>query len=624
MAGKIKLLPEQVANQIAAGEVVDRPASVVKELVENALDAGASRLLVEIEQGGRRLIRVSDDGEGMSREDALLAIERHATSKLRASRDLFAIRTLGFRGEALPSIASVSEFTLVTREPTALLGTELRIEVGVIKSVNDAGAPAGTEITVRRLFFNLPARKKFLKSVDTEFGHIATLVSNMALARPDVHLTLIHNGRTVFDLPSSAELGGRLRHALGAHVLEHLRPLDRSYALSGQDHQLRIHGFISTPAYTRSSTRSLHIFVNRRFVRDRLINHAVFEAYRNLMPRGRYPLVALFLDLPPEAVDVNVHPAKHEIRFRDQAAVHEAVLSALTDALRTVDRGGARPEPFREARTSSPSAGPLYPENAASAADPELRRGVEDALRRFHERSSAETAQEPGAEFNRPRPGSFRRPETGPRPPPQDETFPAAAHSEPLKFSELRVIGQAAESFLLAESEDSLVIIDQHAAHERIAFERLRAEFKTASMTMQPLLFPDTIELTIEEAARVERHLADLNRLGFEVEPFGGSTVAVKALPALLAGADPRRILLEVVDRFEQAKPGEPIGEEVDEILAVMACHSVVRANKPMSHEEMRSLLAAMDQAEFPGHCPHGRDAVVRVKFRELEKWFGR
>ncbi len=627
MATKIKLLPESVANQIAAGEVVERPASVVKELIENSLDAGAGRLMVEIEQGGRRLIRVSDDGEGMGREDALLCLERHATSKIRRSADLFSISTLGFRGEALPSIASVSDLTLVTREEGAEAGVKVVVEAGVIKQVADAGVPRGTEVAVRRLFNNVPARRKFLKSVETEFSHVTTLVSNMALARPDVHVTLVHNGRVIFDLPAAHDLSGRLRHALGADALQHLIPINQERAAALANGPLSVHGFISVPSYTRTSTRSLHVFVNQRFVRDRLINHAVFEAYRGLVPKNRYPLVVVFIDLAADAVDVNVHPSKHEVRFREQAVVHDAVMNTLLAALKTADRAGAPmtppdeiERPFR-GRRPEPGIAPL--DQAAP--------GVADALQRYYQRMERAEGQEPWMRQSRPGPEAAP-PQVPPRSAGPDSVPPERAGEgdadrrelPALQFSDLRVIGQAAGTFILAQSADSLVIIDQHAAHEKIMYERLKRQFHEESMARQPLLFPATVELTYEEAKRVEEHQETLLRLGLEVEPFGGNTVAVKALPALLAGADAARLLLEVVDRLEGPRGKAAVTDRLDEVFAVMACHSVVRAHKVMTAEEMRSLLGAMDQAEFPGHCPHGRDVVVRIKFKDLEKWFGR
>ncbi|MFO8058461.1 MAG: DNA mismatch repair endonuclease MutL [bacterium] len=635
MATKIKLLPEGVANQIAAGEVVDRPASIVKELVENSLDAGARRVSVEVEQGGKRLVRVMDDGEGMSRDDALLALERHATSKIRTARDLFSIHTMGFRGEALPSIASVSETVMVTRHKELDSGVEVHVQAGTIRSVEETGAPPGTQVEIRRLFYNVPARKKFMKSVDTEMGHINNQVANMALARPDVHFTLVHNQRTVFDLPSSSELSGRLRHALGADAVANLVRVDRLFEKAVSPGEAHIHGFVSMPSYTRSNTRSLHLFVNRRFVRDRLINHAVFEAYRPLLPKGRYPLVVLFIDLPPEAVDVNVHPAKHEIRFREQNQVHQCIVETLQEVLQEADRTGrtaAVPEKVLYPNTGQDRMGENGPgsreqERVRAGEDTPLLQGVGNALRRYYEKADKEDGRDlPGSARagTGVRQGPASAAEAHPSPADEDREMESATQTAALKFSELRVIGQAGGTYILAESRDSLVIIDQHAAHEKIMYERLHQEWSTEAVLKQSLLFPETVELNFQEARRVEDNLTVLDRLGLEVEPFGGNTVVIKALPALVGSADPRGLLLEVADLLDESDAGSIISRRLDDIFAVMACHSVVRAHKSMSKDEMEALLQDMDTIAYPGHCPHGRDVVVRINWSQLGKWFGR
>jgi DNA mismatch repair protein MutL len=639
MSSKIKLLPENLANQIAAGEVVERPASVVKELVENSLDAGGASVTIEVEQGGKRMIRVTDDGEGMSRNDALLCLERHATSKLEKSEGLFAIRSLGFRGEALPSIGSVSDMRIVTRNAASDAGVVVNVYGGTIKSVDEVGAPKGTEVTARRLFFNVPARRKFLKTVNTEMGHINHYVSNMALARPDVHFKLIHNERTVFDLPASPDLSARLRHAIGADAAANLVPVNFDDYGDYRPGRLRISGYVSVPSYTRSSTRGLHLFVNRRFVRDRLISHAVFECYRSLIPKGRYPLVAIFVDLPPEVVDVNVHPAKHEVRFQDQAFVHDSVRTAIRNALKVGDRIGSPPPvkdserrhfelapapqevrlPFDESRSNETQIG-------ISERELETQEGVTRALQEYQQR--AERKAEAGSIDSYSNKGGRSLI------PPDDagEPEPSLREDQPKKddkvraihFSNLRVIGQTGEAYLIAEDEDALYLIDQHAAHERIAFERLRDQFEAEEVVRQALLFPVTLELTYQEARKVETMAERLSGLGFEVEPFGGNTVALKAIPAMLSGADPASLLLEVVDTIGELGGIKALDERLDDIFAVMACHSVIRSGQAMSGEEIKALLGAMDRAQFPGHCPHGRDVVVRIPFHDLGKWFGR
>jgi DNA mismatch repair protein MutL len=617
MSNKIKLLVEQVANQIAAGEVVDRPSSVVKELIENSLDAQAGRISVDVEQGGRRLIKVTDNGSGMSEDDALMCLERHATSKVRTASDLFSINTLGFRGEAIPSIASVSKMIITTREKEADLGTKIIVNAGKIKSVTETGAPEGTEITVTGLFHNIPARRKFLKTVQTEFGHINTLVANMALASPETHATLTHNGKTIFDLPSSQNLSGRLRHALGADAVGHLVEINKVYSDIMPEGDLKVHGFVSVPSYTRSSTRSLHIFVNKRFIRDKLINHAVFEAYRALIPKKRYPLVVLFIDLPPASVDVNVHPAKHEIRFREQAGVHDAVKGAITGALKKSGRAGvAIPSEMASARPFRQDNYPHLPISANRENFPDRAESRPISIKdSFREGPEPEYNISPTGPLAEKGDCSFETREG-------DQTYNTGQPS--FRFSELRIVGQISGTYILCESDDSLVMIDQHAAHERVAFEKLWTQFHSESVLKQALLFPVTVEMTYEEAVRVSENVEILEKVGLEVEPFGGNTIIVKAVPALLTNSDPEQLLVEVADRLGDVKGHTGIEDYLDEVFALMACHSVVRGNEKLKMEEMKAILTAMDDSDFPGSCPHGRDVVVKLGFTEIAKWFQR
>jgi len=609
MSTKIKLLPEKLANQIAAGEVVERPASVVKELIENSLDAGARRITIEVEAGGKKRIRIQDDGEGMSRDDALLAFERHATSKITLAEDLFAIRSLGFRGEALPSIASVSRLELFTREPASPLGTRVRIEAGVIKDVAEVGIAPGTTLEVKDLFFNLPARRKFLKTQDTELGHLADWVSRIALARPDVHFELSHHGRTLFSAPAAKNLGQRLRHALGAQALEFLVPLDRSFPALLPEGPLRIHGYVSRPEYTRASGQGLFVYINGRFVRDRFVNHALLEAYRTLVPKGRYPVVALFIDLPPAAVDVNVHPTKHEVRFREQVPIHEAVLESVRAALFSREPAAAAEE-GRGLACQAPTT--EIPAPAFSASDP-YRQRVADALSRYHPRPEAP----PPLPKHLPRPA-----EEIPRPP----AFPRVQASPlpPLRFAELEVIGQLHGMYIVAQTDDALILIDQHAAHERVAFERLRQKYQEEGISVQPLLFPATLDLNLRETDVLQRHQEELARIGFELEPFGGSTFVIKALPAMLAAADPQRLLADVLDQLASFDRSAELEERLERVFAVMACHAVVRGPRNLSPDEIRRLLSDMDAIPFASRCPHGREAVVRLPLKELGKMFGR
>lgn len=606
MPAKIKLLPEKLANQIAAGEVVERPASVVKELLENSLDAGARRIIIEIEAGGRRRIRLQDDGEGMSRDDALLAFERHATSKIKKAEDLFAISSLGFRGEALPSIASVSRLELFTRDADSLVGTRVRIEAGVVKEVAEFGMARGTTVEVKDLFYNLPARRKFLKSQETELGHISDWVSRLALANPQVHFELRHNGRPLWSAPAAGDLGQRLRHAMGAAAMPYLVPLDRTFSELLPEGPLRIWGYVSRPEYNRAGGQGLFVYINRRFVRDRFITHALLEAYRTLVPKGRYPVVALFLDLPPAGVDVNVHPTKHEVRFREQVLIHQAVLEAVRQAL----ENGRDSSRLEQKEKPAPA---VSHTSAPDSTSERFRQAAAEALARYRPVSQ---------------PVVVSRPRFSPRTVPPTPSSPAPAlPASPLpemRFSELEVIGQFHGMFIVAQSADALILIDQHAAAERIAFERMRQEYRSDRILSQALLFPQTIELSLREAGLLKRHLEELGRMGFELESFGGSTFVVKAVPALLAETDLQKLVLDLLDELASFSRSAQVEERVDQVLSVLACHAVVRGPKNLTFEEIRRLLNDMDSVPIPSRCPHGREAVLSFPLKQLEKLFGR
>ncbi len=601
MSSRIKLLSESLINQIAAGEVIERPASVVKELLENSLDAGSRRVAVEVEQGGRRLIRVSDNGCGMSRDDALLCLERHATSKILSSEDLFAIGTLGFRGEALPSIAAVSRLTLTTRERSAGSGTRISAEGGTVKQVIETGAAPGTTIEIRNLFYNLPARRKFLKTMETELGHLSEAVARMALGRPEVHFSLTHNQKTLIDAPAGKDLPARIGQTLGPRITRQLIAVEQNLPELFGESGLKLCGHISEPSLTRSSTRFIYTFVNGRFVRDRLINHAVFEAYRTLVPKGRYPIVVLQLEIPPEEVDVNVHPAKFEVRFHKQGLIHDAVRQTLSEAIESQGRKGVY-LPWPE-KPSEQQNVPQTPDHAAA---------VQQALDRYQNKQdltepSGPSHPQTSAESTMPAP------------------IPPARPDQRNYFSSLSVIGQLHEMYLLLESEDDLVIIDQHAAHERVVFEKLSADYHTRQVISQALLFPETLELRPVEARALETFLPELQRLGFEIEPFSGNTFAIKAVPAILGNeTDVERLILDLVDELVKVEKSQRIEERLDEVFALLSCHSVVRGRRRLGKDEIKTLLQAMDRARHPGQCPHGRDTVVRLSLSSLGKMFGR
>ena len=593
MSPKIRILPEQLANQIAAGEVVERPASVVKELLENAIDAGASELFIDVEQGGKRLVKVADNGCGMAKEDLFLALERHATSKIASAVDLFALHTLGFRGEALPSIASVSRLRLTSRPADQELGWQLYAEGGTIRQAEALGAATGTVVEVRDLFFNTPGRRKFLRSDETEFGHLADVVMRLALARPDIQLRLTHNGRVHLEAYRHQRLEERAVAMLGRTLAADLLPIE---AESGNGELLT--GLIGSPALNRSAASHLYTYVNGRFVRDRVIQHAILEAYRTLLEKRRYPVAVLFLDLPPQMVDVNVHPTKHEVRFREQQRVHDFVMGAVRSRL------------LGEALTVTGSleAAIQHTRLPVTVTDPAetARAGVQEAL-------AAYAARPPAAE------PVWRSGGKG-----EALTFAVMSSATPRLPDGWRVIGQYLNSYLVCQAGDDLLLIDQHAAHERIGFEKLRRQLVDGGIARQRLLFPAVIECDHRQAAVVGEHLDDFARLGFELEAFGGRSYTLTALPQLLAGADPERLVLDMAEELAQIGRGSSLDAALDQVLMRLACHAMVRANQPLARPEMETLLAELAAIDFGSHCPHGRPVLRRMGRGEIERLFHR
>lgn len=574
---RIQRLPEDVAARIAAGEVVERPAAAVKELVENALDAGAGRIDVTLEQGGRRLLEVADDGCGMTPAEARLALERHATSKIRTADDLLAIETYGFRGEALGSIAAVSRFALVARVREALAGVRLEVEGGRVVGEGPAGAPAGTTVTVRDLFFNLPARRQFLRSPATETAQVVDVVTRLALARPDVALSLTVDGRLAVAGRRDADLAERLDALLGPDA----PPL---VAVEAEAGGLAVRGHVSPPGVSRAGAGSLYLFVNGRPVRDRSLLHAVLQGSRHGHEPGRYPMGALFVTLPPHMVDVNVHPQKAEVRFRDPAAVHGLVARAVETALVAA---GALPAAVR---VEAPFAGPARRDEAVQAA-------IDAFLARAERSGEAQPAwgEVPAA--------------------------PAPAG----RFAGLRYIGQLRASYLLCEGEAGLVVLDQHAAHERLRFERLRRAMVEGAPRAAPLLVPRAVTLRADRAALVAEQAPALADLGLEVEPFGpAGTLRVTAVPLGLEGLDPGPLLESVADDLDGLSPAAPLEAARDHLLATVACHGAVTFRQALDPAEARALLADLDRFEVTGACPHGRPVSRLVTFGELERLFDR
>ena len=594
---KIRVLADHVANQIAAGEVVERPASVAKELVENSIDAGATRITIEIEAGGRRLLKVSDDGEGMVRDDAVLAFERHATSKISASEDLAAIGTLGFRGEALASIASVAKVELTTSTEGAASATRVTIDGGRMRDVKDAAHPRGTTITVRDLFFNVPARRKFLRAEATETFHLTNLVTHYALAHPEIAFAFVNNGREVIRAAPAKDLRERAYQIFGGEFLENLLEVN-----GGHGDVARVTGFVSAPRDRRTSRDSQYLFVNRRFVRDQMIGRSLSEGYRSILPQGVYPAALLFIDTPLEEVDVNVHPAKTEVRFRRQAAVADAVREAVRNAL-----ASASYSPTQE------RAMPAYV-NAPSIPPPQPQPRIEY---QYEPPSGDEIARDVAAMIQ------TKSVESVVPPVPSAEKF--AREVEPESFSSnIRPLGQLDESFIIATDDQGLLLIDQHVAHERVLFDKYRALEAARQSDSQQLLVPETFDLTPAQAAVFDNLAPELENYGFELMRLSGRTVAIKATPADLPPGEARNMLSELLDTVDAEKKDSARETLRDEIAASLACHAAIKVNMPLAPEKMRWLIDRLLQTSSPTTCPHGRPVILRLTRRDILKGFHR
>jgi DNA mismatch repair protein MutL len=593
---RIAQLPPDLANQIAAGEVVERPASVVKELVENALDAGARRLAIHVELGGKKQIRVEDDGEGMEPADARLAVERHATSKIRHASDLGAIRTLGFRGEALPSIASVSHFVLRTRARGQQTGTELRINGGALASVREAAAAEGTMVEVNDLFYNLPARRKFLKSDAAESAHVSRIVTQLALAYPEVGFALTSGGRTLFRCPPAASLRDRLYQIYGER--DDLVEVRRSTAGLG------LSGYVAALTEQSAPIRGVqHLFVNRRIVKDRTITHAIVDAYSVASIKERSPEVHLFLDIAPEAVDVNVHPTKAEVRFRDQSLVHEVVRRALMEAL------GQTSAP--QLQLTPETAGPIAP---AAVAIPGILAGGAFPSRWLPASAPGQpdgrTAQAGGGAAV-----ALSDTQRGPSRPDAD------VHGA---VRPLIPLGQFRDTFIVAMDDEGIAIVDQHVAHERVLFERVMERLTAGTLESQRLLVPIVLELAPAACETLIGRTAELQRLGFEIEPFGQKAVNVSAVPALLQASDSAKTLQALADDLERLDAGADLQQALKRLAATTACHAAVKANYPLTYEKMMHILEELRATAYSSVCPHGRPVMLRLTRREIEKNFER
>jgi DNA mismatch repair protein MutL len=670
---RIRLLPEHVANQIAAGEVVERPASVVKELVENALDAQAARVTVEIQAGGRSLVRVTDDGAGMSRDDALLSLERHATSKIQRAEDLAAIATMGFRGEALPSIASVSRFALTTRErdDKSPEGTQIIVNGGKIAEVKAAGAPTGTSVEIRQLFFNLPARRKFLRTEETEAAHIQHYLTLAALAYPDVAFTFVKDGRNIWQLPaqkSGTTLSSRLdalrerhRALLGDEkllpvnftaLLEERLPAEESEMsfetasteksdLRPQISEFRVWGLIGAPGVSRTTRDSQFVFVNRRPVENRGLNYALIEGYHTSLMKGRYPVCCLFLEIDPAAVDVNIHPAKREVKFHRESEIRRLVAQAIKETLLAFHNSQslvssppskAEPRPAEPADPVQQAALPQFPEKLKPSPEPKNiparqtplkmgfmpRRGEAEAV------MPAVTPAAPSAIGNRRSPIS--NPSAMPEKQAPSAASPLSASAAlPLLNVPLRLVGVIGKLYVALESDRGLVLLDQHAAHERILFEQMMNRIEqNAAAPSQKLLLPETIELPPRDAQFLRGQLGVLTRLGVGLSEFGERTFLLDALPAFVKATDPRRFVFDLVDELRAAGREVNLARLGEHTVAKTVCRHAVKANDPLAGPELEKLVEDLRHCAMPYTCPHGRPTLIEMSYRELEKKFGR
>ncbi len=608
--GKIRILPDEIVSKIAAGEIVERPASVVKELLENSLDARSTGIKIELKTGGKKLILISDNGEGMTRDDALLSLERHATSKIRDAADLFSIQTLGFRGEALPSIAGVSKFRLITKVKDEIVGTKISVDGGTIRRVEEIGCPNGTTIEVKDLFYNTQPRLKFMKTTDTELSNILDVIQREALSHPNVGLEVIHDGRTLLHLPQRKNIEERFPE---------LFPNTDLFEVEAKAEGIKVYGFMSKPEDERTTTQKLYTYVNRRTVKDRFLTRMLIDSYGKLIERGKFPLGVLFIQIPFEEVDVNVHPTKNEVRFRRAKLVGDLIKTAVSEMLRyapwikdyhsRIENVGhvffEGKEIFEVAQNqqkgtfSDREISEILEKDAALKTINNKVQTRVDEMVTFHEHIIKSTFN---SEVAKPE-NLFKK-----------EDF----------FSNLEVIGQLGELYLICASTRGMILIDQHAAHERINYEKLKDAYLARELQTQELLFPLVIELSPDEAKLLGQHREEIASLGIKLEEFGKSSFLIRSIPVLLRGADHEKLLKDIIGELSILEKEKGLSDRMDHIISTMACHSSIRAGKKLNHEKMKAILGELDRAGFPHSCPHGRPVAKEFTYDELEKMFKR
>ncbi len=663
---KIKILPDNLANQIAAGEVVERPASVVKELVENAIDADASRINIDIELGGRRLMRVSDDGEGMLRDDAILAFERHATSKIKTLEDLGAINTLGFRGEALASIASVAKVELVTKTEEDAAATRVLIEGGKLIDVKDFARPTGTTLSVRDLFFNTPARRKFMRSEATENYHITNIVTHYALANPEIAFTLTNNGRENLRLAPAKDLRERSYQIFGANLIESLLPVD-----GGREFIAKIKGFVSAPRERRTTREAQFFFINGRFVRDKIIAGGLLEGFRAVLPHGVYPVAFLFLEIPLEEIDVNVHPSKTEVRFRRSQAVKDVIAEAIRASLQNAgivreevqsspdsqisevpQKNESIEQPRIEFQTSDDNPRIIISDEIENAVD-KLENSFENletstdekSFEKVENESTVEVFSNDFEQFAQSREDSRfqipdsrfqnedQRPQTNNQEPNNYEILPPVNSAEKvvkeigienLSSSKIRPISQLHNSYIIAVDDEGMLLIDQHVAHERILFDKFRKKEHERKIESQNLLLPETFDLTPAQAVAFDLVEEELENVGFALMRLSGRTIAIKAVPTDLPPSEVRNLLAEILDSLDSVKRGNARETLRDDIAATLACKAAVKINMKLTPEKMQWLIDRLLITSSPTTCPHGRPVILRLTMKDIERGFHR
>jgi DNA mismatch repair protein MutL len=624
---KIHILPEHLANQIAAGEVVERPASVVKELVENSLDANATRIEIEIEGGGTRLIRIIDDGEGMDEDDILLCLERHGTSKIKEGHDLISISTLGFRGEAIPSIGSVSKLSIISRPDSAELGTKVVYEYGKLLKVHETGTSRGTQFEIKNLFGNTPARRKFLRTVRTELGHIEEIIKNYSLGSPQISFVLRVNGRETLHLDANHSLEQRLAHIMNyqGRFIEVGTPFNNRSSME-------VHGLLVPPETPLATASKLRFFVNGRAIKDRMMAHAVHEGLRGFLMKGKSAAGYLHIRLPVDQIDVNVHPAKHEVRFRNSREIHEHITKAVITAMEGHQRILQESIFHIPAKDEPPQQGYLPPEEPPSFPPPTSSFSSAPPQHEHQQNvSSPHTNNQWKAKNEIPnyyqnfetREPQFSKPE-----PPEQEKITLEEKVPPPSLTThehgLQIIGQFRDLYIFCQSEHGLVVIDQHAAHERLLYEEFRSHFIEGKVASQTLLFPETVELTLFQIQLVEKHTEEIQRMGFTIKEFGGSSYVISAIPALAGQAPPSELFLDLLETFGSEKEKNTGGDRIDHILSTMACKAAIKSGYSLTETEINALLNRMARANLFSHCPHGRPVVKQFNENDIKKWFFR